>query len=119
MFINFSNHNSSNWSKEQIDAARKFGDIVDVSFPSVPANADSKDVMDLANSNVEKILKLNPDCVMCQGEFTLTYAIVNMLKEKGIKVVAGCSDRDVVERIDENGLYEKKAIYRFVQFRDY
>ena len=119
MFINLSNHNSANWSESQLKAAESFGEIMDYSFPPVPANADSEEVLSIAEKVVEEILSLKPDCVMCQGEFTLTYAIVKRLKEAGIKVVAGCSERNVVETKKEDGSIEKAAIYQFVQFREY
>lgn len=36
MFINFTNHSSEKWSGEQRMAAERYGEIVDIPFPSVP-----------------------------------------------------------------------------------
>lgn len=119
MFVNCSNHNSINWSDEQLEAAHEYGEILDYRFPSVPADASSEEIAKIAGKVAEEVIGLKPDCVMCQGEFTLTYNIVSRLKKAGIKVVAGCSERNVAEKKNEDGTTEKTAIYKFVQFREY
>jgi hypothetical protein len=55
---------------------------------------------------------------LCQGEFYLSYAVVDRLKSSGIKVVAACSRREVEEIYTAD---ETKKISRFVfvQFREY
>ena len=35
MFINFTNHASSKWSDAQLQAAKEYGSIVDIQFPSL------------------------------------------------------------------------------------
>ena len=35
VFINLSNHRSENWGNDQIEAASRFGEIVDLPFPNV------------------------------------------------------------------------------------
>ena len=119
MFINCSNHNSKNWSAEQLQAASLWGEIIDYPFPAVSAGASHEDVLLLAEKSVKEILEYHPDCVMCQGEFTLTCSMVCLLKEAGVKVVAGCSERNVREQQREDGTTEKTAVYQFVQFREY
>ena len=49
-FINFTNHPSSSWSKEQIKAVREKYDseIIDVSFPPVSASADESEIKEQA-----------------------------------------------------------------------
>ena len=119
MFVNLSNHNSTKWPPEQLEEAKKWGEITDYPFPPVSANATTEDVINLAEKVAKEICGLKPDCVMCQGEFTLTYHIVALLKKEGIPVVAGCSERNVMEQTKEDGSVERVAIYKFVQFREY
>jgi hypothetical protein len=108
-----------NWSEKQKNAAMQYGEIRDVPFPNVSPQADEEEVTEIAEKLVENILVLKPDCVMCQGEFTLTVKTVELLKKQGIKAVASCSERAVVETILEDGATEKKSVFEFVKFRQY
>lgn len=114
MFVNFSNHPSANWSDEQMTAAHQYGEIVDVSFPLVPPDADENEILMLADEQCSRILELDPEIVMCQGEFTLAYVVVRRLKAHGVRVVAACSDRVV----EEHG-NQKTSRFCFVRFRDF
>lgn len=114
-FVNFSNHITENWSSKQVEEAEKYGKIVYVPFPNVSPLCDEDEVSKLANIYLERILAKEPVAVMCQGEFTLCYKMVNLLKQKGIKVFAGCSERKVVE--EANG--KKTALFVFERFREY
>lgn len=118
MFINFSNHNSSSWSDEQITAAKAYGNIEDLSFPSIDPKATKEDIQNLAVLYVNKIMSLSPACVMCQGEFCFSYAVINLLKERGIQVVAACSERVVQEEKIGNET-KRVSIFKFIQFREY
>lgn len=118
MFINLSNHKSSAWSEEQIEAARKFGEIEDMQFPAINPNDSTEEVKVLAKSYLDKIIQLNPKAVMVQGEFTFTVLLIEFLKQQGIKTVVACSDRITQEHVDENGDTVKRAIFKFVQFRE-
>lgn len=119
MFINCSNHHSSNWGPEQIREAEKWGKIIDYTFPAVDADADEAGVAQLADETMKIILEMKPKAVMCQGEFTLTYALVSRLKEKGIPALAACSERKAVEKKLPNGEVEKTSIFEFKRFRRY
>lgn len=57
--------------------------------------------------------------VMCQGEFTLSYAIIKRLKERGICAVAACSRREAEEILQEDGSTRKKVVFHFEGFREY
>ena len=118
-FINYTNHPSRSWSENQIEAARKYGEIQDIPFPSVNANMDEKEVRKMAEEEVRKILGYNPGCVLCQGEFTLAYGVIKILREKKVKVVAACSERIAEEKNLSNGVLEKTSRFRFVRFREY
>ena len=113
-FVNFSNHPSAAWSIEQLTAACEYGNIVDLQFPSVDPGLDKDDVMTLARACVDEIEALNPVCVLCQGEFTLCFDIVNLLKKQGVKVVAATSERNVEFDGDT-----KKIRFTFNRFREY
>ncbi len=58
--------------------AEKWGEIVDYAFPSVSADANEEDVLDMAEQVAKEIINMQPDAVMCQGEFTLTYSLVKI-----------------------------------------
>lgn len=118
MFINFSNHPSSRWSEDQIRAAEAYGTIVDIPFPAVPAAADEYEIQQLSEKYLLKIRMLKPSCVLCQGEFTLSYCIITALLRDGIKTVAACSER-ISRESTVDGVTEKTAVFRFVQFREY
>lgn len=119
IFVNLSNHNSDTWGAEQKNAAMKLGRIVDIPFPAVNANGSEKDIHELAIQIVEQVLNLHPVGVMCQGEFTLTYQIVTLLKQQGIPVYAACTERIVREKVESTGTIVKESEFRFVQFRKY
>ena len=78
-----------------------------------------KEVSEMADNMFIRIKDYSPKCVMCQGEFTLTYALVERLLKAGIKTVAACSDRKVIEKKLENGESQKTVVFDFAGFRDY
>ena len=136
MFVNFSNHPSEKWPKKQIAAASAYGQIRDVPFPVVPANADEILIESLADESVEKILSAIREesdnasqgedasvqevhAVMAQGEFTLTFCVVQKLIARGITVLSACSERSVRERVSEDGKMVKEVQFGFVRFRKY
>lgn len=118
-FINHTNHPSSNWDEDQLEAAKEYGKILDVPFPNVDPELDTTEVMELVNNNFKEISGKNPSCVLCQGEFVYVYHMVQKLKAAGIKAVAACSERNVKESVDESGNNVKTIIFSFVRFRDY
>lgn len=114
VFVNFSNHPSARWSREQTEAASRYGRLVDLPFPAVEAKADEEAVRCLAERYVERILACHPAAVLCQGEFCLTFLVVSALKAQGITVLAACSERIVAEHGDK-----KEVVFRFERFREY
>ena len=119
MFINFSNHPSSRWSQDQLQAAEAFGEIIDMMFPEVDPHQSEEEIKETAKTVVEEIVRHDPDFVMCQGEFCLSFAVATLLKEKGIRVGGACSERLTEESVDPEGRTEKKSYFRFVRFREY
>lgn len=118
-FINLSNHSSDNWSAPQIGAAKKYGEIIDISFPQIPPTADSLEIDRLVNEYLEILSKHEIGAVMLQGEFVFTYRLVKVLKERGITVVCACSERRVQESTDSEGRTQRISVFEFIQFREY
>ena len=125
MFINYSNHPSAGWMDEQKnEASTAYGSIADVPFPAVPVEYTSDEVRQLAEAEVKKLrneLQESSDirnAVMCQGEFTLSYAVIFGLQAAGIRVVSAVSERKTVEKI-ENGTSGKTSFFCFAGFREY
>ncbi len=114
MFVNFSNHPSELWKDDQIAAAKEYGDIIDVPFPNVLPEFSEDDITRLADESVEKILSLKPKCVLCQGEFTLAFAVIKRLLAAGITTVAACTQRNVTIVGDV-----KMSEFKFSRFRKY
>ena len=114
VFINFTNHPSGGWGEEQMLEAKRYGEVIDLTFPEVDPYGDKKYVTKLAEKYTERLLKMHPAVVLCQGEFCLVYQVVAGLKEKGVKVVAACSERIVEE---QDG--KKVSVFGFRGFREY
>lgn len=117
-FINHTNHPSSQWNEDQKKAAARYGEILDLPFPSIPPNASAEEVSAMAEDMFHRMLRLRPCVVLCQGEFTYSYALIRLLRKEGISVVAACSERDVTEW-NEGETSQKSVRFRFIQFRQY
>lgn len=118
MFINYSHHPSSRWEQAQLDAAAVYGEIVDVPFVNVPPEMTMEEVLLLAIKQTEKIVQYKPSAVLCQGEMTLTYHVVRLLKDHGVKVVCASTKRTAKDML-VNGKWVKQSHFCFVQFREY
>ena len=109
VFVNFSNHPSNSWDEKQKKASEQYGSIEDLSFPMVSAQASM-----LAQDYYRKIMEHHPVAVMCQGEFTLCFRVVELLKQARILVLAACSEQLVTEK-DGKKIVE----FEFRQYREY
>ena len=118
IFVNLSNHPYTLWSQEQIDAASKYGDIIDVTFPAISPNESSDEISNLvekyANMMKEQSQYFNIT-VHVMGEMTFTYAFVSQLKQIGISCIASTTDRNTFTTLDG----KKVSEFKFVQFRKY
>ena len=120
-FVNFTNHTSSKWSAAQLEAAKEYGDIIDIPFPMVSPDATKEDIQELAEKSVQDILSNSPSAVMVQGEMTLVYNVVRRLQDKGIACVAACTRRrtdEEVQKLAAAGL-TKEGMFEFMGFREY
>ena len=117
MFINLTNHPSERWSEEQLNAARCYGEIVDLSFPIIEPTFTREDIMFLVREYTETIWGLTDGNIVVHvmGEMTFTYNLVNALKEKGITCLASTTERNTIMTPDGKKISE----FKFVQFREY
>lgn len=118
IFINLSNHPIAEWTEEQKAEAKKYGELVDVPFPSIPENATSDEVEVIASEEVKKLLQEyeNADLtVHVMGEQVATYHIVRLLKEKGVRCVASATCRNAKDLGDG----KKLSQFVFAGFRAY
>ncbi len=119
LFLNFTNHPYENWSDEQKKAAQKIGEVKDLPFPAISLYLSAEQIVELANSNIEKIVEMSPCCVLCQGESVFSALMAFILTSKNIKTVSAVSVRSALEYQDENGRTVKKSIFEFCGFREY
>lgn len=120
VFINISNHPSSEWTEKQFSKAKdEYGEITDMPFPDILPNSDSKEINKTAKKIAREIFQKFDDTtdltVHVMGEMTFTTNLVGILKGCGIRCVASCTKRDV----EELGDGKKLATFKFVQFREY
>lgn len=119
VFINHTNHCSEYWSEEERHAAAALGRIVDMAFPDILPSASEAEIEQLAEAMAQQIAAQEPAAVLCQGEYTYTYALVTKLLARGICVMAACSERVVEERREPDGSTRRISQFRFTQFRRY
>ena len=119
VFINHTNHPSDRWGDEQRAAAEEYGEIIDLPFPMIPSEEGSIQVKKRALEMAARISEMEPAAVLCQGEFSYTFVLVDALLKQGIRVLTACSDRVVREWVDEEGQQHRDAVFQFQQFREY
>lgn len=112
-----SSHPCVQWSDAQQAAAKAYGKIIDMPIPTVDAEAGEQQVAALATQYAEKLTDMNPHAVLCQGEMTLTFALVCLLQRHGIPVLAATSERITKEQPLPHGTVEKISYFRFCHFR--
>lgn len=118
MLINLTNHPSTKWSETQTEAAKRFGEIVDLSFPQVDPKGDETYIANLAEEYCQKVLELadgTPIAVHVMGEMTLTFAIVKKLQAANVVCMASTTERIVHVTLEGN----KESLFQFVGFRNY
>ena len=119
MFYNISNHPSSKWTSEQLEAAKALGgEVVDVGFPNVSPYATPANIHNMAMTLVDTTGIQEGDVVHCMGETGLVIAIVGICLARGAKCVVSTSERKSREVLGANGTVEKVSEFKFVQFRE-
>lgn len=117
MFINLTNHPSENWSKEQLTAARQYGEIVDLPFPIIEPTFTKDDILLLVKESTDAIMTIKDGntVVHVMGEMTFTHNLVNALEKAGITCLASTTERNTIMLPDGRKISE----FKFVQFREY
>lgn len=117
VFVNLSNLHTNKWPEDRLEGARKIadgGEIINVALPLLSADATKELVYEKALEAVEKVMACNPDVVFCQGEFSICFRAVELLKQRGVSVVTVCNER-VIETVNSRQI----SGFRFVQFREF
>ena len=118
LFINLSIHPSSKWGEEQLDAASKYGEILDIPFPEISPECESSKVDSIVAKHANQIrdlAKTNDIVVHVLGEMTFTFKLVKKLLDEYIPCVASTTERIV--RDNEDGT--KTSEFKFIKFRNY
>ena len=118
LFLNLSNHSSDKWSKAQLDAARAYGEVVDMPFPVIDPGATTEEIHRLAEEYAEEISSKYPDCdltVHLMGEMTFCFRLVTLLHARGVRCVASTTQRKTSELEGS----KKESIFEFQAFREY
>lgn len=118
MFINLSNHPSGLWEQKQMNMAHRYGTIVDLPFPAIPAEEDEAYIVSLAERYARMIIdRYRPgiDVVHVMGEMCFSFALVCQLHKAGFTCVASTSER----KVKDKGNGHKEAYFSFVRFRRY
>ena len=120
VFINLTNHPSANWSKEQLEKAKEFGEVVDIPFPSIDETKDESYINNIVSDYVSKIMEITLNMkrkttVHVMGEMTFTYSIIEKLKKMRCTCLASTTKR-IVEDLPDG---TQKTKFAFARFREY
>ena len=119
MLINFTNHPSDCWPEKELTEASRYGGVADYPFPAVSAAAAPDEVHLLARDCANALVRMRPTAVLCQGEFSLAYEVIQLLQKQNIPVLTACSERKTVELQNPDGTVRKESVFDFVRFREY
>ena len=124
ILINLTNHASSKWSDKQKEG---WDAIVDLPFPNINPKASTEEIQHLANTYLENIKDIanstEGQIYLClQGEYTFCYELllkINSSKDlDNIKLAIPTTERNVIEKLKEDGTVEKVATFDFCQWRE-
>ncbi len=116
MLVNFSNHPSSEWTRNQLETAREqFGTIKDAKHPDILPDWDAKKIREIAEKYHDQIMLWNPRAVHIMGEHTFCFTLVCLLQKSGVRCIASTTTRSVHKVSDQ----EIRRSFSFVRFRDY
>ena len=98
MLVNVSNHPSGKaWPKNQTEAARQYGEVVDLPLPYLGPETTLEQTESYAESYCEKICAMHPQAVLVIGETVFVYQLVRRLLDAGQTVLSTRSRRRVFE----------------------
>ena len=122
VFLNLSNHASTTWSSEQLEAARALAPeakLVDIAFTQVNPSYSTPEVMTLAESCWNELKSTlidasqRPVGAMVAGEPTLCLALVQRLQRAGVTCYCATTRRE--SQVSAEGI--KTSQFTFVRFR--
>lgn len=118
ILINLSNHPYSQWSEEQKEAAKIYGECKDLPFPQIDPMSDEKDIEKRVEEFANKIFEIAQEknvTVHIMGEMAFTFSIITRLKAEGIRCICSTSYRIVKD--EGNG--KRYVEFQFKRFRNY
>lgn len=123
LFINYTNHPTSKWLEDQLNAAKEMADrIVDELFPQINPGATEFDIVDLAKNEINRLFQTysgyNELIIHIAGEMTFTAYFVSQINKwwaANTICITSTTKRDVVENEDGS----KTVKFKFVRFRQY
>lgn len=116
-FINLSNLHTNKWPEDRLNGAKEIadgGEIINVALPMLSADATKEMIYEKALETVDKVMEYNPDVVFCQGEFSICFRVVELLKERKVTVVTVCNER-IIETVGNRQV----PGFKFIQFREF
>ena len=119
MFVNCTNHPYDMWGDAQRSAAEKYGEVVDLPFPSVDPLLGTDYIRRLVDDYARRIEALHAQAVLVAGEFSFMFMLVDKLLSDGEHVVCACSRRKTTEVRRPDGTNEKTSVFVFERFRPY
>ena len=91
------------------EAKNIWGDILDIQYPEIPAEASEQAVGAIADDLVDSVKNAGDiTAVVVKGELSLMIAVVDRLRSSGYDVYAASSERTVLK---------KRTRHSFVRFR--
>ncbi len=119
MLINCTNHPYEIWNAPQREAAKHYGEVIDLPFPPIDPAAEPDELRTLAKEYADKIEAQQPEAVLVAGEFTFAFMLVDKLLQDKVTVLSSCSKRVTEEVKKADGTNEKKSVFLFERFRKY
>jgi len=135
MFINISNHPSEQWTDEQKAACDKYVpggaaespvEIIDIPFPAIGIGTEDSAME--SSFLMDKIFRMIPYedgkraahvSAMVMGEMVAVFYLVGSLQSVGINCFASITRRESVEEKQADGSMIKRAVFRFIGYRQY
>jgi hypothetical protein len=118
IFINFSSYPSNRWEEKKLEAAKQFGEIIDIPFPSIPDGKTIREIEDMAKAKEKEILEMaagNDTTILVTGEPVYTFSLLRLLKADGIRCVVS-SAKEVVKDLGNGEKIGQIKFLRFLKF---
>lgn len=117
--MNLTNHPSTSWPSSQMEVCARKGQIVDMPFPAIPAEMKDKELDQLVEQYLQKILGYEKPSVLLQGEFVFTFRLAQKLILHHIPVFAAITERQTAEIKNSDDSITKISQFVFRGLRCY